>query len=149
QESRTKRLPRPKKPLPDFQFDNSAVETTLDLGSPAGQAFTANAPKGGVLVGLRVVCGSVFGRSVQGVEPIFQVGNRYVGGGIKGVPGNDEQVLLAPPGFAVGGVEVASGLLVDAIRLVYMPVDGKKLDSEKLQLSEWVGGEGGNPREII
>ena len=113
------------------------------------EAVFCSAPSGGILVGLRVSRGEAFGGSVIGIAPIFQVKGRYVTGKLKRQGGDDGQILLAPPGFAVGGVQVGSGLWMDALRLIYMPLEGNKLQISNRQYSEWVGGRGGGTKEVV
>jgi SLA1 homology domain 1, SHD1 len=72
-----------------------------------------------------------------------------VTGKLNGEAGTAGQILLAPPGFAVGGVQVGSGLWMDALRLIYMPIEGNKLQISGRQYSEWVGGRGGGTKEIV
>jgi hypothetical protein len=143
------KLPRPKQPFPTFQYADDQVQTSAAMGSESGDAFEVRAPNGGVLVGVRVIRGDVFNGCVQGIEPIFQVENRYVGSRLAGTQGEDEHLLLAPPGYAVGGIEIASGLMMDAIRMFYFPLKDNRLDIKSPKPSEWVGGNGGRTRIII
>ena len=125
-------LPRPKQGLPSFEYRKQDVETSEPVGDgEQGQTFDDFAPKGGVLVGLNVIRGEEFSGNVAGVEPIYQVGGRYRSSGVFGSVDGESQKLLAPPGYAVGGVEIRKGLVMDAIRLVYMPIDGTELDTEQ------------------
>jgi hypothetical protein len=143
------RLGRPKKPLPVLKYDKTAVKTSPMLGGDGEELFDELAPEGGLLVGARVVVGDSFGGSVQAIEPIFQVGGKYVRSTLHGQEGDDGQLLLAPPGHAVGGVQVGAGLLMDAMRLVYLPIDGNRLDVRDRTYSEWVGGDGGGTTECV
>ena len=52
----------------------------------------------------------------------------------------------APSGFAVGETAGRAGALMDAVRLVYMHVDGNRLVPENPEYSDWVGGDGGGTR---
>lgn len=147
--SQPSRLGRPKKPLPLLKYDKTAVKTSPMLGGDGEELFDELAPEGGILVGARVVVGDSFGGSVQAIEPIFQVGGKYVRSTLHGQEGDDSQLLLAPPGHAVGGVQVGAGLLMDAMRLVYLPIDGNRLDVRDRKYSEWVGGDGGGTSECV
>lgn len=147
--SQPARLGRPKKPLPVLKYDKTAVKTSPMLGGDGEELFDELAPEGGILVGARVVVGDSFGGSVQAIEPIFQVGGKYVRSTLHGQEGDDRQLLLAPPGHAVGGVQVGAGLLMDAMRLVYLPIDGNRLDTRDRMYSEWVGGDGGGTTECV
>lgn len=147
--SQPSRLGRPKKPLPVLKYDKTAVKTSPMLGGDGEELFDELAPEGGMLVGARVVVGDGFGGCVQAIEPIFQVGGKYVRSTLNGQEGDESQLLLAPPGHAVGGVQVGAGLLVDAMRLVYLPIDGNRLDTRDRKYSEWVGGDGGGTTECV
>jgi hypothetical protein len=140
---------KPQKAIPEFQYASDGIHVSGQLGSQNGKQFSASAPSGGILVGLRVSRGDSFGGSVRAIAPIFQVKGRYVSGKPIGEGGDGGQILLAPPGFAVGGVQVGSGLWMDALRLIYMPLEGNKLDVAKREYSEWVGGRGGGTKEIV
>ncbi len=146
---RPTRLPRPKQPLPEFSYARDDVMLAPELGHQSGERFEDLAPKGGLLVGLRVVRGTDFGGAVQAVEPIFQVVGRYRGAGMHGNAGEDASLLIAPEGHAVGGLQVGSGLWIDALRLVYMRVEGNKLIADNPQYSDWFGGDGGGTTEIL
>jgi hypothetical protein len=143
------KLPRPKKPLPALRYDESAIRTSPLVGGDGNERFEELAPPSGLLVGARVVIGDSFGGSVQAIEPIFQVGRKYELSRLHGEAGQNVKLLLAPPGYAVGGVQVGAGLLMDAMRLVYMPVDGKRLNAGDREYSEWVGGSGGGTSECV
>jgi hypothetical protein len=144
-------LKAPEQKLPVYRYRAEDVQTTDSIGNEDEQAesFDGRAPEGGILVGAQVVVGEKFGGSVAAIEPIFQVGDVYKSDGLHGALQGESHVLLAPEGYTVGGVQVRAGLLMDAIRLVYMPVKGRQLDAAKMQYSEWVGGDGGSEQEII
>jgi hypothetical protein len=144
-------LKAPEQKLPVYRYRAEDVQTTDSIGNEDDRAETFDdlAPDGGVLVGVQVITGDKFGGSVAGLEPIFQVDVEYKRLGLRGASQGDAHFLVAPKGYAVGGVQVRAGLLMDAIRLVYMPVKGKQLDTEKVEYSEWVGGDGGGEEEII
>jgi hypothetical protein len=145
------RLKKPKQKLPLFRYRDQDVQTTDAIGNEDDRAesFDDRAPEGGLLVGARVIIGDSFGESVSAIEPVFQVGDEYKSSGVRGKSEGDAHVLLAPDGHAVGGVQIRAGAVMDAIRLVYMPLKGRQLDVEKVQHSDWVGGDGGSEQEII
>jgi hypothetical protein len=148
-ESRTVMPAKPSKAIPEFQYASDGTHLSGEAGSRDGKQFSASAPTGGILVGLRVSRGDAFGGSVIGIAPIFQVKDRYVTGKLNGEASDAGQILLAPPGFAVGGVQVGSGLWMDALRLIFMPLEGNKLQVSNRQYSDWVGGHGGGTKEIV
>ena len=129
--------------------------TVLERDGSVYRVATADGQVRAVLTGkakrdtTRVVVGDSFGRSVRAIEPIFQVGGKYELSKMHGETGEDVELLIAPPGHAVGGVQVGAGLLMDAMRLVFMPIDGNRLDVRERKYSEWVGGSGGSVSECV
>jgi hypothetical protein len=144
-------LKRPKEQLALFRYPAEEIQTTAAIGAQDDQAesFDERAPDGGILVGAHVITGESWGGAVSAIEPIFQVGGEYKRQGPHGTAEGESHVLVAPAGHAVGGLQVRAGAVMDAIRLVYMPVKGKQLDTEKVEYSEWVGGEGGREQEVV
>jgi hypothetical protein len=55
----------------------------------------------------------------------------------------------APPGYAVGGMTIRSGLNINGLCLVYMRIHGKRLDPRDALLSEWVGDRTGGSEHSI
>jgi hypothetical protein len=57
--------------------------------------------------------------------------------------------VQARPGYAVAGVTVRSGLLINGLSLTYMKINGKSLDPSRTYTSEWIGDRtGGSERSI-
>ncbi len=112
-----------------------------------GETFRETAPKGGLLVGVRV--GYVKGQKVGSVQPIFQAASAYVEGERRGAPVDGETTIVAKPGYAVGGVNARIGLLVDAFQLVFMKYKNGKLDPKDTYVSAWIGDpRGGNLKNV-
>jgi hypothetical protein len=143
-------LPAPRRVLPVYQYRAEHVQSTATVGDndDSAESFDDRAPEGGLLVGAQVITGKGFGGSVSAIEPIFQAADQYKSQGLHGATQGKSHVLLAPAGYAVGGAQIRSGLVMDAIRLAYMPIKGTRLDAEQVQFSEWVGGDGGSENEI-
>jgi hypothetical protein len=57
--------------------------------------------------------------------------------------------IQARPGYAVAGITVRSGLLINGLSLTYMKINGKSLDSSRTYTSAWIGDRtGGGERSI-
>jgi hypothetical protein len=119
--------PDPSKPAQVAIGVNLASANLIELprrpdGWPVrGVKFRETGPNGGLLVGLRV--GSMNARGglkISSVQPIYQTGSSYIEGARQGVAVPLETTVVAKPGYAVGGVNLRSGPLVDAIQLVFM-----------------------------
>ena len=53
------------------------------------------------------------------------------------------------PGYAVGAINTHTGLTVDGFEMVFMRIDGDRLDPEDSYSSPWLGDEkGGTPRDV-
>ena len=59
------------------------------------------------------------------------------------------QVLKAKAGYAVGGIKIRSGAALDQVQLVFMKVDGEKLNPADQYVSPPVGGDGGEPSQVL
>ena len=109
------------------------------------------APAGGVLVGVRVGMMEAFGGDKVGsIQPIFQVGGGYVPGhrhGVASIKGG--MTIMARPGYAVGGLNLRAGLILDAFQLVFMRVEGGKLNPADTYTSEWIGDPGGGDARAV
>jgi hypothetical protein len=108
------------------------------------------APTGGVLVGARV---SYIMRSggpkISSIQPIYRVGEKLVDGERQGGLLGEETTEVAKPGYAVGAINTHTGLTVDGFEMVFMKIDGDRLDSDDSYTSEWLGDEkGGSPRNV-
>lgn len=117
-------------------------------GNPREQ-FRELAPPRGVLVGLRVGYVEIFGGpKVAMVEPIFQVGNRYVPGKRHGKPIRPEMTVVARPGYAIGAISTRTGLTVDAFQVEFMRFKDGRLDPDDSYTTNWLGDpRGGSPRD--
>ncbi len=108
------------------------------------------APSGGVLVGARVSYIMRFGGpKISSVQPVYRVGEKLVDGKRHGVLFGKETKAIAKPGYAVGAVNTHTGLTVDGFGLVFMKVDGDRLDASESYTSPWLGdAKGGSPRNV-
>ena len=51
-------------------------------------------------------------------------------------------------GRAVAGLRLRAGLVLNAVQLAFAPLRGTRLDTGQMSFSEWIGADGGNPREF-
>jgi hypothetical protein len=107
-------------------------------------------PVGSVLVGVRVSYIQRFGGpKVRSAQPIYRSGTTLVDGRIHGEVVGPVTTVVAKPGYAVGGLVTHTGLTVDGFRMVFMKINGDRLDLEDTYNSTWIGDEkGGNPGDV-
>lgn len=112
--------------------------------------FYDMAPKGGVLVGVRVsYIAKMGGHKVSSVRPVYRVGQKLVDGKRYGTLLGKEEKAIAKDGYAVGAVNTHTGITVDGFELVFMKVDGDRLDASDAYNSPWLGDtRGGSPRNV-
>ena len=102
--------------------------------------FREAAPPRGMLVGFRAGYVEIFGGPKIGtVQPIFQVGNRYVSGKQVGGTVPLETTVVARPGYAVGAIRTRTGLIVDAFQVVFMRFRDGQLDPDDSYTTNWLG----------
>ena len=108
------------------------------------------APSGGVLVGARVsYIMRAGGPKISSIQPIYRVGEKLVDGERQGGLLGEETTAVAKPGYAVGDLNTHTGLTVDGFEMVFMRIDGDRLDSGDSYTSPWLGDEkGGSPRDV-
>jgi hypothetical protein len=146
--------PDPSKPAEVAIELKSASTRLVDLPREADrrpmrgrEPFRETAPKGALLVGVRV--GYVGDSHVASIQPIFQVDQQYVEGARQGAPVDGEATVVAKPGYAVGGVNTRTGLLLDAFQLVFMKFKNGRLDTKDSYASAWLGNpRGGNLKNV-
>jgi hypothetical protein len=146
--------PDPSKPAEVAISLNSASSRMVDIPSGVDrrrsrdrEEFRETAPKGGLLVGVRV--GYVNGTRVASIQPIFQVDRSYVEGASQGASVAGEATVVAKPGYAVGGVNTRTGLLLDAFQLVFMKYEKGRLNPKDSYTSDWLGNpRGGNLKNV-
>ena len=108
------------------------------------------APAGGVLVGARVSYIMRFGGpKISSIQPIYRVGQDLVNGERRGGLLGKETTAVAKQGYAVGAINTHTGLTVDGFEMVFMRIDGDRLDSADSYTSPWLGDQkGGSPRDV-
>ena len=129
---------RPKASLTGFEA--AGLRRTTAYGGPGGTSFEE--PPGGLLVGLRYTRGTVQWRpairSIQGVylkEGALRDGPRH------GQPGAQGGVVMAQPGYAIGGLCVQHGVRFESFAVVFMRVTSDdSLDPTDAYIDTWHGG---------
>jgi hypothetical protein len=56
---------------------------------------------------------------------------------------------MARPGYAVGGLLIKSGLLIDRLQVIFMRIGSDGLIPDDTYNSEWVGGPGGPNQKTL
>jgi len=108
-------------------------------------------PKGGMpLIGFKGATGGWFQFTVLGsLQPIFLAPEGPTDGRKRGHAG-DGPSIVAKEGYAVGGILVKSGEVIDGLQILFMRMkpDGLSLDPQDFYISDWLGAGGGKGREI-
>jgi len=96
--------------------------------------------EGGVLVGVAVGYINAFGGAKVGmIQPIFRAKSNVVNGRRHGRNILPSVRVIARPGYAVGGINTRTGLLLDAFQLVFMKLKNGQLDPADSYTSNWLG----------
>lgn len=113
---------------------------------------------GVVLIGFRLGMGKFIDKPViHTLEPIYVTTkgevygvkrgkDRYSFGKKSKSNARETEILRAKPGYAVGGIKLQTGLSIDGMSLIYMRIDGDKLDPHDQYESKWVGSVGDRPK---
>jgi hypothetical protein len=133
-------LPKVEQPLPRSEGIARSGASTPERRSGG---FSDQAPAGGWLVGLRVFQGESWGGAPLAIQPIYQVGDKYVLGTRLGKDGGELHQWVAPPGYAVGEIWADQGLVVHRLQLRYQKVADGSLDAKDSKDSPRLGPEGG------
>jgi hypothetical protein len=114
-------------------------------GGAFDPVFTDMAPAGGLLVGIDIGLGKFVDNDViKTVRPIYRVNNKEVLGKQHGTDTSRVVRPSAKPGYAVAGLTIKAGLVVDCVSVTFMKVDDRgKLDRKDFYQTPWIGGQGG------
>ena len=140
------RMPKNAKPYADADIENLSRSFARDR-----DGFRDLGPEGSVLVGVRVTYIERFGGpKVRSVQPIYRSDKNHYAGLIYGEAVGPVFTVVARPGYAVGGLVTHTGLTVDGFGIVFMKVDGDRLDPNDTYNSPWIGDrQGGGPGEVM
>jgi len=109
-------------------------------GGSGGMPFRLTDPQGRPVIGVRYRLGSWRGQEmVARLEPLF--------GGEPNMPGFTS--IHARQGYAVGGLRVDAGEFVNAVEVIFMRVQGDRLDPKDWYKSDPIGAPGGNRPQTL
>lgn len=129
-------VPLPTSPPPDLFATPRASKA---LGLSDGTPFTDVTPAGGVLVGVRASCDGQPKATVRAIRPLYLSADGYSEGEKHGTGGEFETVVIARPGFAVGGIEYHRFGDSAGLRLLFVRVNPMGLDAQESYFSPWLG----------
>jgi serine/threonine protein kinase len=116
---------------------------TEKVGFPLVPDFQELAPDGGILIGFEVGLGNNWGKDhINSIRPIFLTEKGEVKGQMHGTPTNNMVTVKAKKGYAVGAVSIAAGLQVDRMKITFLGIDKKYLDTDRSYESEVIGPPG-------
>jgi hypothetical protein len=140
--------------------DDDLTKTDL-VGSFGHAPFEEINKLGVVLVGFRLGLGKFVDRTVvHTLEPIYLTPRGEVYGVKRGKDrfsfGKKSksnafatEILRAKPGYAVGAVRLQTGIEIDGLGLVYMKIDGERLDPNIKYESKWIGNVGNDRPKML
>ncbi len=131
-------LPPCEQSIPRWIVDNASITKGAFDFPPHGDTFEEMGTDGAMLVGLQVSLAE--NQRLAGLRPIYQAEAEYSLGNWYGTfHGNEPQVLLARPGYAVGEIHTAPPQEPRALKLVYRRVGQNSLEPDDSYESQWVG----------
>jgi hypothetical protein len=142
-------LSRPEQPFASLTYNPARAKVSPFLGNKNGEIFVDQAPEGGILVGAILRQGKSWGGALQGIQPVYQVEDRYVKGQSHGTPGGTEVIVLARPGYAVAGLKLRAGLVLNAMQFAFAPLEDGRLNASRGYFSNWYGCDGGGDFEFF
>jgi hypothetical protein len=134
------------------------VETQTQGGGAEKATFRDLPGEAALLVGFEITYGKfVKNRVIQSFKPLYRSREKSFAGRTLGFPNGPSERIEAKPGYAVGAVDMRTGLCVDAMKIKFMAVTGDRLDPADSYESAWLGGTlvthvatlGGNGAPII
>ena len=127
-------------PLPILPEEFEVQSIGSSKAEPDDFLYQAQAPRGGIMVGLQVMMSERGAGRIASMRPIFLTGNKYSMGKLHGAVAGDE-LLLARDGYAVSGLKMSS--FSRGVQLRF----SKVLPAGKLNLADsyesaWIGSTG-------
>ena len=122
-----------------------------ELAGPGiGNEFYDEAPSGAYLVGFDFGHREFGGKDMIGaVRPIYRLADADKAGADHGVNFEGATTVKAKEGYAVGGISVRAGLVINGVRVRFMRVKGTRLDPNDAYWSDFIGwDEGGSVKEF-
>jgi hypothetical protein len=121
-----------------------SYKTNKEIGGAFGNVpINETHTDGGVLIGF--FAGEDDGGHVGFLQPIYLTAQGEKVGKAYGEVRRPAQCLKAKAGYALGGVDMRAGGVIDALTLVFMKVDGERLNPADRYPSATIGGQGGGP----
>jgi WD40 repeat protein len=112
------------------------------FGNTGGAPFENVPPDRSLLVGVNV---TTWGDPViSSLQPIFLTRQGQTAGPRIGPPVGPSFHALAKPGYAVGDIVVKTGRALDGFKIIFMRIDGARLDPNDRYESPWLGGRAGS-----
>ena len=106
--------------------------------------FKDEAPEKGLLVGLDIGLGQFMNlQVVNAIRPIYRTDKKVAKGKQYGTLIQKAITVKAKDGYAVGGVTIRSGLLVNGLSVTFMRIKDGKLDPTDSYESQWIGDKTG------
>jgi hypothetical protein len=160
----------PDEPNPIFAAAKAAVANgRIDKSKPLGfhdekKPYSELPDQGAILIGFDLGVGKFFDIDViYSLRPIYLTQFGESAGDEHGLFRNrnlpNKKVLKtkiqrtvriqARPGYAVGGMTLRSGLLINGLSLTYMKISGKGLDPTRSYASDWIGDRTGGGEKSI
>jgi hypothetical protein len=120
------------------------TETRIAGGAFAPLIFEDVPPEGAVLIGFEVGLGQfVTNDIIDYLRPIYLTAQGEKLGPALGRPTARMLTVKAKPGYAVGGMVIHGGGLLDGFSITFMKLDKKGLTRDGAYESPWIGGPGG------
>lgn len=121
------------------------------MGGAFDPAFQEQAPAGGLLIGFEITLGKFADRKViRSLRPIYRTSeDEETKGKEYGDPDGKVYRAKAKPGYAVGGVNLRTGLLIDGMSVIFMKTNGAALDPKDSYETEWVGNKIGGSASTL
>jgi hypothetical protein len=146
--------PAPAKPAFEFKgpisygpglrtAETQLLGATRILAGLNGDPFRDQAPRGAMLVGLDIGLGKANGKDfISSIQPHYRTATDDVPGKKYGDSSSKVVKVQAKFGYAICGLSVKSGTLVDSIKVNFMRIAGPKLTANDSYQGEWIGAAG-------
>jgi hypothetical protein len=118
-----------------------------------GSRFDDEGPTGSLLVGVRYSTHPFIGRpKISSVQPLYRASpssRTLVEGHHHGEVTGPEATVVAKAGYAVGAIRTRTGLSLDGFVIIFMKVEGDRLDPSDSYESPVLGdSQGGSPAVV-
>ncbi len=125
------------------EFDK--LKKSKRTGGPGGGPFEVVPTKPSLLVGFDYTTSTFYGGhlTVKSIRPIFRSSEGESVGEWHGLPHGQASRIKAKDEYVVAGIIAKSGHRVDRVRVIFMRVEGGRLNPDDTYRSEWIGGLGG------